>query len=184
MKNYILFSTNDSRAIDSVSFVIETSMDRNEATKMIAKACKYNNFTVSPVGAPLSCTVFDMEHALEVIKSIKLHKRHRVIDQKKIDIVTSVTGMPGVTISTDCGKVILQMNTDYENGNPALVCKENAILGQIIELFGSRHVAYHRTRNVFELVPTDDEELGVDFAVCKDDVVQITKKYSYIEVEI
>lgn len=184
MKNYILFSTNDSRAIDNVSFVIETSMGRNDAIKMIAKVCKYGCFTTSPIGAPLSCTVFDMEHALDVIKSIKLHKRHRVVDQKKIDIVTSVTGMPNVIIGVDCGKVTLQMNTDYENGNPALVCKENAVLGQIIELFGSRHVAYHRTRSVFELVPTDDEEIGIDFAVCKGDVVQITKKYSYIEVEI
>jgi len=184
MKNYILFSTNDSRAIDNVSLVIETSMDRSEATKTIAGACRYSNFTVSPVGAPLSTTVFDMEHALDVIKSIRLHKRVRVIDEKKIDIVTSTTGMPGVTISPDCGKVVLQMNTGYENGNPALVCKEHDILGRIIELFGSRHVAYHRTRNVFELVATDDEELGIDFAVCKGDVVQITKKYSYIEVEI
>lgn len=184
MKNYILFSTNDSRAIDNVSFVIETSMDRNEATKMIAHACKYSSFTVTPVGAPLSATVFDMEHALDVIKSIRLHKRVRLIDEKKLDIITSTTGMPNVFIGVDDGKVILQMNTDYENGNPTLVCKEHDVLGRIIEMFGCRHVAYHKTRNVFELVPTDDEEIGIDFAVCKGDVVQITKKYSYTEVEI
>lgn len=184
MKNYILFSTNDSRAIDNVSFIIETDMERSDATKTIARFCKYSSFTVTPVGAPLGATVFDMEHALEVINSIRLHKRHRVIDQKKIDIVTSVTGMPNVTIGVECDKVVLQMNTDYENGNPALVYKESGILKQIIEMFGCRHVAYHKTRNVFELVPTDDEEIGIDFAVCKGDVVQITKKYSYIEVEI
>ena len=53
MKNYILFTTHDSRAIDNVSMSIETEMDLHEAIRTLIKSCKYDSITVSPIGKPL-----------------------------------------------------------------------------------------------------------------------------------
>lgn len=185
MKNYILFSTNEPKAIDNTSMVVlcEETLDVNKAINMLAKECKYSHFQVVPVGEPLG-TAFNMNQALTTIRSLKLHKVTRVIDEKKIDIVMSITTFADVSVTTEDGKVILATKMDYQNGNPALLCKEHSIVTRLLELFGNRHLAYHRTRNVFELVPSDTEDIGIDWALVKGDVVQITKKYSYIEVEL
>lgn len=187
MKNYILFTTDASiKAIDPVSMVvaIDEKDDMLDACIELQKACKYSNCTAGPIGAPLSGTVFDMEHALEIIKSIRLHKRQRVIDMKEIDIVISKDGIPGVRIFEENGIVCLDLQTQYEPGNPALLMKEHDKIGQIIELFGYKHVAYRNQRSKLMLVHSDTEDIGIDWALVKGDVVQITKKYSYIEVEI
>ena len=187
MKNYILFTTDTSiKAIDPVSMVvaIDEKDDMLDACLTLQEACKYDNCTAGPIGAPLSSVVFDMEHALEIIKSIKLHKRQRVVDQKKMDIIISKDGIHGARIFDDNGTVCIDLQTRYETGNPDVLTKEHDMISQIKELFGGQHVAYHSQRNVLELVRSDTEDIGIDWALVKGDVVQITKKYSYIEVEI
>lgn len=184
MKNYILFSTNDSRAIDNVSFVIETSMDRNEAIEMIADACKFSNFTVSPVGAPLSATVFDMEHALGVIKSLKLHRRVCHVVGKEITIVTHARQFD-FFFSLEENKVVVTMGTVFDVGNVEPLLKEHEIISRLLEEFGP-HLAYHKTRQILELVPYEDKERNeyITYSIVDGDVVRITKKLGYEEVEI
>lgn len=183
MKNYILFSTNNSKAVDNVSLCIETEIDSMKAIDMIHDACKYSSISITPIGEPMSgCLELDV--AIEEIKKIVLHKRVRVVDKKQIDIAISTTGIPGVSIFNEDNKVCLEIKTSYESGNPDLVVKEHDKLETIIALFGCKHVAYHRQRCIFELVPSDTEDVGIDWAIVKGDVVQITKKYSYITTEI
>lgn len=184
MKNYILFSTNDSRAIDNVSFVIETSMDSNEAIEMIAGACKFSSFTVTPVGAPLSATVFDMERALGVIKSIRLHKRVRHVVGKEITIITSAKH-DDVLFRIEDNKVLAQMTTVFESGSVELLSQEHMILCRLLSQFGP-HLAYRRTRGIFELVPYEDTERSeyITYSIVDGDVVRIAKDLDYEEVEL
>lgn len=182
MKNYILFTTNDSRAIDNVSMTIETEMDSHEAIKALIKSCKYDSVTVSPIGKPM-CTAIDFDDAIEDVKHIRLHRKKRVVDTKKLDIIISHDGIPGVRVNTDGSKVILALDSSFDN-TPATLVKEHQKIGQLLEMFGSKHLAYSNTRAVLNLVPSDTEDIGIDWALVKGDIVKITKTYDYIEEEL
>ena len=186
MKHYMLFTTNgagNTKSIDNVSLCIETELSNEEARKLILGACKYNTVTLSPIGEPINGSV-ELKEALKIIKKIRLHKKERTIVEKHIDIVMSKTDIPGLSVSKEDGHVVLAMFTAYESENPALLVKEHEMIDRLIKKFGCKHVAYHKYRNVFSLVPSDTKELGIDWDIVKDDIVQITKRYDYINVEI
>ena len=182
MKNYILFTTNDSRAIDNVSMTIETEMDLHEAIRTLIKSCKYDSVTVSPIGKPLDRAI-DFDDAVGEVKHIRLHRKKRVVDTKKLDIVISSDGIPGVFVNTDFSKITLALDTSFDN-NPETLAKEHQKISQLLEMFGGKHLAYHKTRGVLELRPSDTEDIGIDWALVKGDIVKITKTYTYIEEEL
>lgn len=182
MKNYILFTTNDSRAIDNVSMTIETDMDSRKAISLLLKNCKYDSVTITPIGKPLDRAI-DLASAIGEVLNIRLHRNKRVVDTKKLDIVISSDGIPGVFVSTDCSKIILTLDTSFDN-TPATLVKEHQKISQLLEMFGSKHLAYHRSRGVLELVPSDTEDIGIDWALVKGDIVKITKSYNCIEEEL
>ena len=98
-------------------------------------------------------------------------------------MVVSSDGIPGVFVSTDFSKIILTIDTSFDNA-PATLVKEHQRITRLLKMFGDKHLAYHKTRGVLELRPSDTEDIGIDWALVKGDIVQITKKYSYIEEEL
>ena len=189
MKNYILFSTTNSEAIDNVSMCIETEMSCREFSNLVVKLCKYRGFTVVQISKPLFCTV-DTDSAIKRISELKLHRRVRTTSNKELTIITSSDKLRemydvSITTSQEDGLVVLTINSVFEVGNANLLSIEHDMIDKLISLFGKEHLAYHKYRNVLRLIPSDiDERHGIDWALVKGDIVKIDKYYDYKDVEI
>lgn len=147
MKNYILFSTNNSNAVDNVSFCIETTIESREAINKIRNVCKYNSITVTPIGEPMSGCL-ELNVALEEIKKICLHRG--II--KSVSKTSHVINLPDgviLTVDHETLRPVLRIDTQFVNSDPDTVVKEHTITGKLINMF--KTLGYNKTRSEFTL---------------------------------
>ena len=147
MKNYILFSTISSRAIDNVSYCVETELDPTKAISMLRHACKYDHISATPIGEPMSgCLELDV--ALEEIKKICLHRGVVESIAKTSRIVHLPDGVI-LTVDRETLKPLLKIDTQFANNDPDIVVKEHTITGKLINMFET--LGYNKTRSEFSL---------------------------------
>lgn len=147
MKNYILFSTISSKAVDNVSYCIETELDPTEAINMLRHACKYDHISATPIGEPMSgCLELDV--ALEEIKKIVLH-RGVVQSVSKTSHVIHLPDGVILTVDRETLRPVLKLDTQYANNDPDIVVKEHTITGKLINMF--KTLGYNRIRSEFSL---------------------------------
>lgn len=187
-KNYILFSTNESKAINNVSLIITTDEPITNVSKMLADACKYNNYTISPVGAPAdNGKVFTLDEAIQRVKKLRLLKNK----WEYINTTLEVIDLPSDTVRYDrdpdcCEQIVVSLRTAFSSGNSELFEVEQSLIQSLRKKF--TNLSYHKYRNSFILGPERHEAKNtlksVAYGIVSCELVKLTRNYKRITVEI
>ena len=186
-KNYILFSTNESKAINNVSIIIATDEPITKASKMLGDACKYNNYTISPVGAPIGGKVHTLEESVKILASTKLVKKGWKHINDTLEVINDLPDMVRYDRDSDCpDTIVLSLRTSFVAGNTELFELEQSIVQSLRKRF--TNLAYHKYRSSFILGAERHETKNtlklVSYGIVSNELVKLTRNYKSTTIEI
>ena len=152
MENYILFSTCEPYATNNVSLYVKTELSPREFNKEVIKVCRYDNFTVSPIGMPVGDPeVYGLEGALKIISQIVLYRTEMRVSNKFIEEIELPKECHVEPFDGFTDRVIVSINSSFSEANNELLLEEHSIVSKLIDMFPN--IGYYKTRSKFVILP-------------------------------
>ena len=191
MKKFVLFSTNNSVAIDNVSFAIE--YETQAQLDELNSVSKYSFMTFAPIGTPEGGAL-TFEEGLNKIKNLKLHKEIFTLKATSTSVVEFSKDLKEhIIITLEDNIPIIRFKHSFRSDDATLMSEEARYLSELVDMF-KLNIAYKSNRGTFLIrnytecfpkgSPNPKRMYDYKYTVCDGRLIEVNDIYQTTIVEL